>query len=168
VTRLAVVAGWAGLLSLELLVARSYLSYGTWWHYLLHQYVGWGAGLALAAVVAACGRYRIPVVAALVGGQLASIVPDLQFRFQRMPHMAHMDIWLGHISIHRGPSPTLVALGALLLGGAAWLAGAYLHRRTAIGLAVATAGLVLVGCVAAEPVPSTLEEFPTGPVSTFG
>ena len=166
--RLAIVAAWAGLLSLEVLVARSYLSYGTWWHYLLHQYVGWAAGLALAAVVAATTRHRIPLVAALVGGQLASIVPDLQFRFQRMPHMAHMDLWLGHISIHRGPSPTLVTLGALLLGGAAWLAAAYLHRRTAVGLAVATAGLVLVACLAADPVPSTLEDFPRGPVPTLG
>lgn len=56
-------------------------------------------------------RYRIPAVVALVAGQLASIVPDLQFRYQRMPHMRSMDVWLGHISIHTGPSPVLVALG---------------------------------------------------------
>lgn len=157
------VAAWAGVATVQLLLARSYFSFGTWWHYLLHQLVGWGAGLAVAVLVATFTRYRIPAVAALVGGQLVSIVPDLQFRFQRMPHMAHMDLWLGHISIHTGPSPTLVALGALLLGGSAWVAATYLHRRTATGLAVATGLLVLVACLLAEPLPTTLEDFPTGP-----
>lgn len=166
--RFLILAAWAGVVSLELLIARSYVAYGTWWHYLLHQFVGWGAGLAVAALVTAFTRHRIPVVAALVGGQLASIVPDLQFRFQRMPHMPSMDVWLGHISIHTGPSPTLVGLGALLLGGSAWLAAAYLHRRTAGALAAAVGALVLVACLVAEPVPSTLDDFPTGPVPTLG
>jgi hypothetical protein len=168
VIRLLIVAAWLGLLSLQLLLARSYFAYGTWWHYLLHQMVGWAAGLAVAALVTVFTRWRIPVIAALVGGQLASIVPDLLFRFQRMPHMPSMDLWLGHISIHTGPSPTLVTLGALLLAGGGWTAAAYLHRRTAVALAVSAGALVLLACLLAEPVPSTLEQFPTGPVSTFG
>ena len=166
--RFLVVAAWLGLLSLELLIARSYHAYGTWWHYLLHQMVGWAAGLAVAALVAASTRWRIPVVVALVGGQLVSIVPDLQFRYQRMPHMASMDLYLGHISIHTGPSPTLVALAALLLAGWGWLAGAWSHRRTATALALSSVLLVVVACVLADPVPRSLEDFPTGPVSTFG
>ena len=158
--RFLVAAAWAGLLSLELLLARTYHDFGTWWHYLLHQMVGWAAGLAVAAAVAATTRYRIPVVAALVTGQLVSIVPDLQFRFQRMPHMRSMDLWLGHISIHTGPSPTLVALGALLLGGWAWIAAAYLHRRTAVALAGSSLALVAVACLLADAIPSTLAQFP--------
>ena len=115
--RLAVLAAWAGLLVLEVGVAVSYLGLGTWWHYLLHQLVGWGVGLSTAALVATVSRWRVPAVVALVAGQLVSIVPDLQFRYARMPHEPAMDVWLGHISLHTGPSPVLVALGALLLGG---------------------------------------------------
>lgn len=166
--RVAVVAAWLGLLALQLLLARTYYAFGTWWHYLLHQMVGWAAGLAVAAVVAAFTRWRIPVVVALVAGQLVSIVPDLQFRFQRMPHMRSMDLWLGHISIHTGPSPTLVALGALLLAGWGWIAAVSSHRRTAAALAGSAVLLVIVACLLAEPIPSTLEEFPTGPVPTWG
>ena len=158
--RVLVVAAWAGLASVELVLARSYLAYGTWWHYLLHQYVGWGAGLAVAALVAVHTRHRIPVVAALVGGQLLSIVPDLMFRFARMPHMPSMDLWLGHISIHTGPSPLLVTTGALLLGGASWFAAQRPGRAVATALAAATGALVLVACLLADPVPSTLAQFP--------
>ena len=159
--RLAVVAAWVGLLALQYLVAVAYLDRGTWWHYLLHQMVGWGAGLAVAALVACFTRYRIPAVVALVGGQLVSIVPDLQFRFQGMPHMASMDVWLGHISIHTGPSPVLVALGSVLLGGAAYIAAASSRRRLAVASAAASGLLVLVACLLAAPVPTTLAEFPT-------
>ncbi len=49
--------GWAaalaGVLNLEVAVALTYLALGTWWHYLLHQLVGWGAGLSTAALVGA-------------------------------------------------------------------------------------------------------------------
>jgi hypothetical protein len=160
IRRLAVAAAWAGLLALQYGGGVAYLSRGTWWHYLLHQMVGWGAGLAVAAVVAVFTRYRIPAVVALVGGQLVSIVPDLQFRYQRMPHMTSMDVWLGHISIHTGPSPILVALGSVLLGGAGYVAGEYGRRRLAVGAAVAAGLLVLVACLVAAPIPTTLAEFP--------
>ena len=59
------------------------------------------------------------------------------FRYLRMPHTLPMDLWLGHISLHRGPSPVLVALGVALLGGAAWLTAAYGRGRAAAGLAAA-------------------------------
>ncbi len=153
-------AAWAGIGALQYGVAVAYLSRGTWWHYLLHQFVGWGAGLALAALVAAHTRYRIPAVAALLGGQLLSIVPDLQFRFGRMPHMASMDLYLGHISVHRAPAPLLVALCCLLLGGWAYAAAAWRRRRIATGLAVAAALLVTAACLVASPVPTSLEDFP--------
>jgi hypothetical protein len=158
--RFLVAAAWAGLASVQVLLALSYLSYGTWWHYLLHQYVGWGAGLAVAALVAVHTRRRLPVVVALVGGQVLSIVPDLMFRFARMPHTASMDLWLGHISIHTGPSPLVVTTGALLLGGASWFAAQRSARGPATVLAAATGALVLVACLLAEPVPTTLAEFP--------
>lgn len=64
--RAVVVAAAAGLVALELLVARTYLGFGTWWHYLLHQLVGWGLGLATAALVATVSRWRAPAVLALV------------------------------------------------------------------------------------------------------
>ena len=157
---LARAAAWAGLLALQYVLAEAYLARGTWWHYLLHQLVGWGAGLAVAGLVAAHTRYRLPVPVALVLGQLASIVPDLMFVLGRVPHMRSMDVWLGHISIHTGPRPLLVALGCLLLGGWSTVAAAYARRRLATGLAVGAAALVTTACLLAEPVPSTLEEFP--------
>ena len=153
-------AAWAGLLAVELSVAVAYLGFGTWWHWLLHQYVGWGVGLSTAALVGAFTRYRIPVVVALLGGQLLSIVPDLQFRYARMPHEPSMDLWLGHISIHTGPSPVLVALSALLLGGWAWIATAYGRRGPAVGLAVGGLVLVAVACLLARDVPTRLQDFP--------
>jgi hypothetical protein len=157
---LARLAAWSGVGALQYGVAVAYLGRGTWWHYVLHQLVGWGAGLAVAGLVAAHTRYRIPVVVALLVGQLASIVPDLQFRFGRMPHTPSMDVWLGHISIHTGPRPMLVALGCLLLGGWSSVAAAYGRRRLATGLAAGAAALVATTCLLAAPVPSTLAEFP--------
>ena len=153
-------AAWAGLLALQYLVAASYLGLGTWWHWLLHQLIGWGVGLSVAALVAAFTRYRIPAVAALVGGQLVSIVPDLQFRFARMPHEPSMDLWLGHIAIHTGPSPVLVALGAVLLGGWAFIASSYGRSRVGSALGVSALVLVAVACLLARPLPDTLAEYP--------
>lgn len=158
--RVAVLAAWAGLVSLQVLLALVYRGYGTWWHWLLHQLVGWGVGLAVAALVAAVSRWRPPAVAALLLGQLLSIVPDLQFRFARMPHEPSMDLWLGHISIHTGPSPVLVALGAVLLGGWGYLGACLDRRRVAAPLAAGALVLVAVACVVARPVPSSLSEFP--------
>ncbi|MDP9436934.1 MAG: hypothetical protein M3P93_17825 [Actinomycetota bacterium] len=166
--RLLVVLGWLGLLALEGLIARSYLGLGTWWHWLLHQSVGWGAGLVLAALVGATTRYRVPVVGALLVGQVLSIVPDLLFRFARMPHDASMDLWLGHISIHRGPSPTVVALVSLLVGAAAWTAMTYGQRRTSIGLSLAAVVLVTGACLLAKPVPTRLADFPVNSTPVLG
>ncbi len=53
-------AAWAGLLTLEFLVAITYGTYGTWWHWLLHQQVGWGVGLATAALVGVASGRRVP------------------------------------------------------------------------------------------------------------
>ncbi len=158
--RLALAAAWIGLGTLEVIVARAYAGFGTWWHYLLHQQVGWGLGLATAALVATVSRWRVPAVVALLGGQLASIVPDLQFRFGRMPHERSMDLWLGHISLHTGPSPVLVALGALLLGGWAHVAVTVGRRRLAVPLAVGALVLVAGACLLARPLPTTLADHP--------
>jgi hypothetical protein len=158
--RALVVAAWAGLAALQYGIAVAYHDRGTWWHYLLHQMVGWGVGLAAAGAWTAGRRGRsVPPVAAALAGQLVSIVPDLMFRYGRMPHTAAMDLWLGHISIHRGPSPVLVALGVVLLGGAGWLSSAYGRRRPALGLAVATAALLTGACLLAEPVPTRLADY---------
>ncbi len=154
------VAAWAGLGALEVAVAVAYLGRGTWWHYLLHQLVGWGLGLAAAGVVMAFrrGTYVPPLVAACAG-QLVSIVPDLLFRYARMPHTPAMDLWVGHISIHRGPSPVLVALGVVLLGGWAWLVAARGRGRGALGLAGAAALLLAGACLAAAPLPTRLSDY---------
>ena len=159
--RVAVLAAWAGLVVLQVVVARTYVGFGTWWHWLLHTQVGWGVGLATAALVAAVSRWRVPAVVALLAGQLASIVPDLLFRFARMPHEPSMDVWLGHIAIHTGPSPVLVALGSLLLGGWAHLAATVGRRRLAVPLALGALALVVVACVLARPLPTTLADYPT-------
>lgn len=158
--RYGIVAAWAGLLAVQFSVASAYLVRGTWWHWLLHQLVGWGIGLAVAALLLVTTARSLPVVVALLAGQLVSIAPDLQFRFQRMPHMAWMDVYLGHISLHTGPSPTLVALGILLLGGWGWLAAAYGRPRLAVGLAVGAGVLLLVATVLATPLPSQLSQYP--------
>ncbi len=158
--RAAVLAAWAGLAALQYGIAMAYLGLGTWWHWLVHQLVGWGLGLATAGVVAATTRYRVPALPALLVGQLLSIVPDLQFRYARMPHEPSMDLWLGHISIHTGPSPVLVALAALLVGGVAWVAGAYERRAVAGSLGCVALVLVVGACLLARPVPSTLADYP--------
>ncbi|MEO6204728.1 MAG: hypothetical protein ABIO67_05005 [Mycobacteriales bacterium] len=147
-----------GVLALELTVAYAYQVRGTWWHFLLHQYIGWGLGLAAGALIMVATRRRVPVIAALLLGQLVSIVPDLMFRFMRMPHTAWMDLWVGHISIHRGPSPLLVATAVLLLGGLAWLLTSV---RPAYAVVVALLGPILLtgACLAAKPLPTRLSDF---------
>ena len=158
--RLPVLAAWAGLAAVQYGIAVAYHSRGTWWHYLLHQMVGWGVGLAVAGAWMGLrrGAYVAPAAAA-VAGQLVSIVPDLMFRYLRMPHTPSMDLWLGHISLHRGPSPVLVALGVALLGGAGWMCAAYGRGRAATGLAAATAVLLTGACLLAEPVPTRLADY---------
>ena len=167
--RLLVAAAHAGGIALQIGIAFAYAGRGTWWHYLLHQQIGWGLGLAAAGALMALrpGRYAPPVGAAVLG-QLVSIGPDLAFRYLRMPHTPGMDLWVGHISIHRGPSPVLVALGVLLLGGAAWLAAAHGRARAALGLALATAVLLTGACLLAEPLPTRLSEYDTGPPGSAG
>jgi hypothetical protein len=159
--RFAVLAAWAGLTALQAGIAVAYYGRGTWWHWLLHQLVGWGLGLGAAALVAAVLRRQVPAVVALLVGQLLSIVPDLQFRYARMPHDPSMDLWLGHISLHTGPSPVLVSLAALLLGGWGWIAGAYDRRGTAGALGAGALVLVSVACLLARPIPGTLADYPT-------
>ncbi len=124
---------------------------------------GLGSGLATAAIVTTVSRWRVPAVVALLAGQLASIVPDLQIRFGRMPHEPSMDLWLGHISLHTGPSPVLVALGSLLLGGWAHIAVSLGRRRFAVPLALGGLVLVVVACVLARPLPKTLADCPPTP-----
>ena len=158
--RAGVVSAFAGLAAVQYGVAVAYLARGTWWHYLLHQQVGWGLGLATAAawMVLRRGSY-VPPLAAATAGQVVSIVPDLLFRYARMPHEPSMDLWLGHISLHRGPSPVLVAFGVLLLGGAAWLAARLGRERSAL-LATAAAVVLLTGaCLLAEPLPGSLADY---------
>ena len=158
--RALVVAAWAGLAALQYGIAVAYHDRGTWWHYLLHQMVGWGLGLAAAGAAMAVRRGSfVPPIAGAVAGQVVSIVPDLMFTYLRMPHTAGMDLWVGHISIHRGPSPVLVALGVALLGGAGWLCAAYGRQRAALALAAASAVLLAVACLLAEPVPSRLADY---------
>ncbi|GAC1327914.1 MAG: hypothetical protein NVSMB13_14610 [Mycobacteriales bacterium] len=197
----------AGLAALEGLIALAYDDRGTWWHWMLHQYVGWGLGLSGAGLLAvalhrsapkrgvpergvpergvpergvpgrrvpgrraperrAPGR-RVPAVGAMVLGQLVSIFPDLMFRFMRMPHEPWMDWWVGHISMHTGPSPLLVALLVLLFGGWGWLL-ATSRPRVAVLACLAGPLLLLVACLLARPIPTSLSGYPAsvaGPVS---
>lgn len=154
-------AAYAGVAALQYGVAVAYESRGTWWHWLLHQQVGWGLGLAVAAVVmVATRRYVSPLWAALAG-QAVSIAPDLAFRYLRMPHDPLMDVFAGHISIHRGPSPVATTWVVLTLGAAAWLLASVRRDRFAVGLA-ALAGLVLTAaCVTATALPERLADYPS-------
>ena len=148
-----------GVLALEGAIAVAYQSRGTWWHFLLHQYVGWGLGLAVGAVLVVVTGRRVPALAALLVGQLVSIVPDLMFKYARMPHEASMDVWVGHISIHRGPSPLLVATAVLLLGGLAWWL-ATVRPRAAVAAALLGPVLLTGACLLAKPIPTRLSDFP--------
>lgn len=122
--------------------------------------IGLGVGLAVGALLWAATGRRIPAVACGLLGQLYSIVPDLMFRFLRMPHEPSMDLYLGHIAIHTGPSPVLVALATLLLGGWGWVAAAYRRRWFASALSVTALVLLLIACLVARPLPSRLSDFP--------
>ena len=147
-------AAWSGLIALQGLVARTYYVRGTWWHYLLHVPIGLGVGLAGGVLVSLWRRQ--PALPWMLAGQLLSIIPDLMFRFMRMPHDASMDWYVGHISVHRGPSPVLVALGVLLLGGWAWLAVP--RRVVSSALALSAGAVLLVACLLASPLPSRLAD----------
>ena len=161
--RAGLLAAYAGLAAGELAVAVAYLGRGTWWHWLLHQLVGWGLGLAVAGAAMAARRgLHVPPLPAAVAGQLVSIVPDLLFRYARMPHTAAMDVWVGHISIHTGPSPVLVALGVLLLGGWGWLAAAHGRSRVALALGAGAAVLLTAACLLAAPLPTQLDQYAGG------
>lgn len=157
---MAVASAYAGALALQYGIAVAYQGRGTWWHYLLHQLVGWGLGLAVAGAAMALrrGLFLAPVGAAVVG-QVVSIVPDLMFRYLRMPHERWMDLWVGHISLHRGPSPVLVALAVFLLGGWSWLAAAYGRERAALTLTVGAWLVLSVACVLAGPLPTRLADY---------
>lgn len=152
-------APWAGLVAVQALVAKSYLTRGASWHWLLHVPIGLGIGFAVGALVWALSGRRVPALGAGLIGQLFSIAPDLAFRFLRMPHTPSMDLFLGHIAIHTGPAPVLVALAVLLLGGWAWVAAAYRRRAFAAGLAIVTGCLLLLACLFAGPIPTRLGEF---------
>ena len=157
--RLAVWSAYAGVAAFEVALASAYQSRGTWWHYLLHQLIGWGLGLSVAAGVMLVRRSAfVPPVGAAVAGQLVSIGPDLMFRYLRMPHTMTMDAFVGHVSIHRGPSPVLVALAVLVLGAQGWTAAAHGRRRTAFVLAVAGPLVLLVACLLAVPLPTRLAD----------
>jgi len=72
VRRALVTAGWLGLLALQLLVGRSYVDRGAFWHWLLHVPIGLGVGLAVGALLWAATGRRIPAVACGLLGQLHS------------------------------------------------------------------------------------------------
>ena len=157
--RLAVLAAFAGVAAAQVALAIAYQNRGTWWHYLLHQLIGWGVGLSVAAGLMVWRRgLVIPPVLAAVAGQLVSIGPDLMFRFLRMPHEPSMDLYLGHMSIHRGPSPVLVALAVFLLGGWAWIAAAARRPQLALGTALVAITLLTGACLAAAPIPTRLSD----------
>lgn len=164
---LLVAAAWSGLAAVEGLVANSYVVRGASWHWLLHVPIGLGVGFAVGALVWVVSGRRVPAVAVALVGELYSLAPDLAFRFLRMPHTQSMDLFLGHIAIHTGPSPVLVALGVLLLGGWAWVGAAYGRPALAGALALSTGGLLLVACLVAGPIPTRLSDYPrdAAPVS---
>lgn len=154
-------AAYAGVAALEYGVAVAYQSRGTWWHWLLHQQVGWGLGLAVAAVVMVTTRRWVNPLWAALAGQLVSIAPDLAFRYLRMPHDPLMDVFAGHISIHRGPSPVVTTWAVLTLGCAAWLLASVRRDRSAVGLAGLAALVLTAACVVADPLPERLADYPS-------
>jgi hypothetical protein len=174
VRRALVTAGWLGLLALQLLVGRSYVDRGAFWHWLLHVPIGLGVGLAVGALLWAATGRRMPAVACGLrrdrpphpgGGVrparsavLDRAGPDVPLL--RMPHEPSMNLHLGHIAIHTGPSPVLVALPTLLLGGWGWVAAASRRRWFASALSVTALVLLLIACLMARPLPSRHSDFP--------
>jgi hypothetical protein len=161
VRRVAQLAALAGIAALQYGIAVAYSSRGTWWHYLLHQTDGWGLGLTAAALLAVALRRRVPPLPAALAGQLVSIAPDLMFRYLRMPHDPLMDVFAGHIAIHRGVSPVVTTWAFFTLGAAAWLLASVRRRRAALGLSAAALVLLTVACVTAQTIPERLADFPS-------
>lgn len=153
-------AAYAGVVALQVGLAIAYHSRGTWWHYLLHQQVGWGLGLAAGATLMVATRRHVSPLWAALAGQLVSIAPDLAFRYLRMPHDPLMDVFAGHISIHRGLSPVVTTWAFLTLGCAAWLLASVRRDRVAVGTAALAALLLTVACLTADPLPERLADFP--------
>jgi hypothetical protein len=133
-------------------------------HYWLHALLG--AVFAVGAVTAvALVRRRAPrgVWSAGALGHLYSAVPDVLFLAAGILHVAWMDVFALHVTVHFIPVPlaTLFALFVLTLG--AWAACALGRRRLCAVTLVAALLLTFVAFAVADAPPSTLEELRAEP-----
>jgi hypothetical protein len=133
-------------------------------HYWLHALLG--AAFAVGAVTGvALVRRRAPRGAWSAGalGHLYSAIPDVLFLAAGILHVAWMDVFALHITVHFIPVPlaTLFALFVLTLG--AWAACALGRRRLSAASLAAALLLTFVAFAAADAPPSTLEELRAEP-----
>lgn len=155
--RLAVGIALLALAAAEAVVARAYAVRGTTWHFLLHSSIGFGLGLAAAALYAALRGRPTRGLAWAVAGQLVSILPDVLFFALRLPHQYWMDAFVGHLTVHVAPQPLLVGLGVFALGGWAWwLAGAAGRRGAGALFALLALGLLGGAIAVHRPIPVRL------------
>lgn len=107
--------------------------------------------VASAALRATCGSTLVWVRASWYASYLDRRRPGPAAPPQRL---------LGcHAQGHTGPSPVLVSLAVLLMGGWAWIAAVHARRRPAAALAIGCLALVLVACLAARDVPTLLRDY---------
>lgn len=159
----AVAIRWAaGLLllgALELYIGRAYIVRGTEWHYIVHNSIGVGLGLAGGGVVAAIRRRPTNGLGWALVGQLASVMPDLIFGLLRIPHQRWMDVFVGHISVHTAPGPLYLGIAVLLLGGWGWLAAVAGGRAVGAALGTVAIAVLVVALALHRPLPTHIADY---------
>lgn len=157
--RARLVVGSVALAVYQAVLINGYHDFRTTWHYLVHSGIGFGLALSVAALVTArTGRRTRPVVFALAG-QLVSVLPDVMFRFLRMPHVRGMDVFMGHVTIHVSPLPLIVAVVMALGGSWSWWLATSGRRSGGTALAAATGALLAAALAAHTPIPTRLSHF---------
>lgn len=133
-------------------------------HYWLHSLAGATIGLFLLTLWGVIRR-RPPQQAWAAGflGHLYSATPDVLFLAAGVLHVAWMDVFALHITIHFIPAPLAVLFVVFTVTLGSWAAASLGRRRAAVsGLAGVVALLATALALAGEP-PATLQDLRRDP-----
>jgi hypothetical protein len=157
VTAVAVVA-------FEVWLHLQYAALGAQFHFWLHGLFGATLGLLALAAWRVVRRRVAPVAPWEAGflGHLVSAAPDLLFLGFGVLHVAWMDVFALHISLHFVPYPLPTQLGMFLVALAAYVSAAEDRPRLALVGGVAVAAVTAVGLALRSPLPASLAELQTG------
>lgn len=148
------------LVAFEVVMLQQYLTRGTAWHGLIHSLTGWGAGLAVGALVAAARDRPTRGLGWAAAGQIFSVTPDVIYILNNRPHRSWMDVFIGHIAVHTAWAPVLLTFGFFVAAGWGWWLACVGRRTAGAVLAIGTVAVFTMALIRAEPVPTRLIDFP--------